>query len=55
MTEHTQHTDLIDSYLSGGMTPSEETSFMDLIETDPILKEESFFFSTLISWALVTP
>lgn len=48
MTEHTQHTDLIDSYLSGGMTPSEETSFMDLIETDPILKEEFLFQQSIV-------
>lgn len=48
MTEHTQHTDLIDSYLSGGMTPSEESSFMDLIETDPILKEEFLFQQSIV-------
>lgn len=48
MTEHTQHTELIDSYLSGSMTTSEETSFMDLIETDPILKEEFLFQQSIV-------
>ena len=43
MTEHTHHTELIDSYLSGTMSSAEQSAFLDLIDADPVLKDEFLF------------
>ena len=49
MTEHTHHTELIDAYLSGSMSQGEQDAFLDLIETDPVLKEEFLFQESIVS------
>ncbi|MEL7147844.1 MAG: hypothetical protein AAFO69_15835, partial [Bacteroidota bacterium] len=49
MTEHLHHTELIDSYLSGTMSPGEQEAFHDLIETDPMLKEEFLFQQSIVA------
>ncbi len=48
MTNFSRHTELIDDYLSGGLSASEESSFMELMETDPILKEELLFQQSIV-------
>ncbi len=49
MTGHSNHNDLIDSYLSGNMNAAQQADFEHLLEADPLLKEEFMFQKEIIS------
>ncbi len=48
MTGPANHSDLIDSYLSGRMNSSEQAEFEIMLESDPLLKEEFNFQQDIV-------
>ena len=49
MTGHSNHSDQIDSYLSGNMNSSQQTEFEQMLDSDPLLKEEFNFQKDIVS------
>lgn len=49
MTGHSNHNDLIDSFLSGGMSTSEQAEFEHMLNSDPLLKEEFMFQKEIVN------